>query len=121
MAPAGAYVWRQKPNLPEAEIPSSTEPHEVSIEINNEIEYLVKRLKEFNAVTLLYFDNEYLNVCYRHLPVIFQNEWDKYSTEEFKHEWIGSMEFMSTNAKAALKKRALVQSLKDMSEDLKSK
>ena len=51
--------------------PSSTEPHEIIIEIHNEIEYLVKMLRDFNAVTLLYFDNEYLNVCYKHLLAEF--------------------------------------------------
>ena len=48
--------------------PVSSESHEIIIEINNEIEYLVKRLTELGAISLLYFDNEYLNVCYKHLP-----------------------------------------------------
>ena len=64
--------------------PSSNQPHEIVIEINNEIEYLVKRLKDINAVTLLYFDNEYLNVCYKHLPSIYQHEWDKFLTMNMK-------------------------------------
>ena len=101
--------------------PSSSEAHEVIIEIHNEIEYMVKRLRDFDAVTLLYFDNEYLNVCYKHLPPLFQHEWDKFDTDGFDHSWIAFMDFMNTNAKAALKKRTLVESLKDMSEDPKVK
>jgi len=83
--------------------PSSTEPHEIIIEIHNEIEYLVKRLRDFNAVTLLYFDNEYLNVCYKHLPPITQHEWDMYDTDGFEHSWQAFMAFMASNSKAALK------------------
>ena len=101
--------------------PVSSEPHETIIEINNEIEYLVKRLKDFNAVTLLYFDNEYLNVCYKHLPPIFQHEWDKFDTDGYEHDWMAFMEFMSSNAKSALKKRTLVESLKELSDDSKVK
>ena len=101
--------------------PASTEAHEVIIELHNEIEYLVKRLKDFNAVNLLYFDNEYLNSCYKHLPAIFQHEWDKYETEEFEHDWIAFMEFMSVNAKAAMKKRARVESLKELVDHTKEK
>ena len=99
--------------------PSSTESHEIIIEIQNEIEYLVKRLKDVDAVNLLYFDIEYLNVCYKHLPPLFQHEWDKFDTDEFSNSWIGFMDFMNTNAKAALKKRTLMESLKDMGEDVK--
>ena len=101
--------------------PSSTESHEIIIEIQNEIEYLVKRLKDVDAVNLLYFDIEYLNVCYKHLPPLFQHEWDKFDTDEFSNSWIGFMDFMNTNAKAALKKRTLMESLKDMGEDVKIK
>ena len=101
--------------------PVSSESHEIIIEINNEVEYLVKRLKELGAISLLYFDNEYLNVCYKHLPSIIQHEWDKWDTDGFENEWIAFMDFMSSNSKSALKKRALVQSLKDLSEDSKPK
>ena len=73
------------------------------------------------AISLLYFDNEYLNVCYKHLPSIIQHEWDKLDTDDFENEWIAFMDFMSSNAKSALKKKALVQSLKDLSEDTKQK
>ena len=66
--------------------PSSKESHEIIIELNNEIEYLVNRLKDMEAVNLLYFDNEYLNVCYKHLPPIFQHEWDNYETDGYKYE-----------------------------------
>ena len=101
--------------------PTSSEPHEIVIEIHNEIEYLVKRLNYFNAVNLLYFDNEYLNACYKHLPGIFQHEWDKYDTEGFEYDWIAFMEFMTVNSKAAMKKRARMESLKDLSDDSKAK
>ena len=98
---------------------SSTEAHEIIIEINNEIEYLVKRLKDIDAVSLLYYDNEYLNVCYKHLPSLFQHQWDMFDTDEYLNSWQAFMEFMASNAKAALKKRTLVESLKDMNDDKK--
>ena len=70
----------------------------------------MKRLKDLDAVNLLYFDIEYLNVCYKHLPPLFQHEWDKFDTDEFSNSWIGFMDFMITNAKAAFKKRTLMKS-----------
>ena len=94
--------------------PKATEPHEVIIEINNEIEYLVKRLRDLGAQDLLYFDNEYLNNCYKHLPSPYQYDWDKFNSEEFTNPWIAFMSFMSEMSRSALKKRALVESLKDM-------
>ena len=101
--------------------PSSTEAHEVVIEIYNEIEYLVKRLRDFDAVSLLYYDNEYLNACYKHLPSLYQHEWDKYDSDEYEHTWLAFMVFMENNAKSALKKRTLMESLKDMGNDEKTK
>ena len=101
--------------------PSSSEAHEIIIEVNNEIEYLVKRLKDFEAVNLLYFDNEYLNSCYKHLPSIFQHEWDKFETDGYEHDWIAFMAFMAINSKAALKKRARVESLKELSDNSNQK
>ena len=98
--------------------PTSSEPHEIIIELHNEIEYLVKRLKDFKAENLLYFDNEYLNSCYKHLPPIFQHEWDKFDTDGYTHDWIAFMEFMSTNSKSAMKKRARVESLKELTDDV---
>ena len=61
---------------------------------------------------------KYLNVCYKHLPSLLQQEWDEFDTDGFDHSWIA---FMNTNAKAALKKRTLVESLKDMTDDTKVK
>ena len=60
-------------------------------------------------------------MCYKHLPPLFQHEWDKFDIDAFEHSWMGFMDFMNTNAKAALKKRTLVESLKDMNEDVKVK
>ena len=45
--------------------PQATEPHEVIIEMNNEIEYLSKRLQEVGAGDLLKFDTEFILYCYR--------------------------------------------------------
>ena len=41
--------------------PKSVEDHEVIIELSDEVDYLVKRLKELDAVSLLVVDNDYLN------------------------------------------------------------
>ena len=52
------------------------------------------------------------------IPSLLQQEWDEFDTDRFDHSWIA---FMNTNAKAALKKRTLVESLKDMTDDTKVK
>ena len=95
---------------------ASNEPHEIVIEIHNEIEYIVKRLKDIDADSVLQFDNEYLNSCYKQLPAIFQYEWDKFDTDKFDHSWAAFENFMQTNAASALKKRTLVESLKDLGD-----
>ena len=41
--------------------PTSTEPHEVVIEIQEEVDYLVKRLTKLEVEDLLTSDNDYLN------------------------------------------------------------
>ena len=100
-------------------MPVSKEDHEVMIELHNEIEYLVKRLAEFDAQNLLYYDNEYLNAAYKHLPSFARYEWDQFNTDEFDNRWKAFMFFMNAKAIAALKKRAVVESLKDMEGEVK--
>ena len=97
--------------------PVSTEPHEIVIEMQEEIDYLVKRLKALNALGLLDSDNDYLNCIYKNLPVHHQLDWDKFDTDDKEYkgsEWTAFQAFMSEIYQNALKKRTRVASLKDM-------
>ena len=89
------------------------------IELNDEVSYLVKRLGTLGATNLLHFDNDYLNAIYLLMPIHYQYKWDDFETDDFANPWMAFMAFMSETAKSALKKRALVESLKDMEKDKK--
>ena len=52
--------------------PKSTEPHEMIIELFEEVEYLVKRLGKLKVSKIQYTDTEYLNTVYRHLAQVHQ-------------------------------------------------
>ena len=51
------------------------------------------------------------------MPSQYQYDWDNFDTEEYTNAWIAFMDFMQEKAKFALKKRALVESLKDMDKE----
>ena len=74
----------------------------------------MKRLKELDAISLLYVDNDYLNGVYIHLPKYNQLAWDMYDTDTFDNEWQAFMVFMHEISTAALKKRTRMESLKEM-------
>ena len=101
--------------------PKAKEAHEVIIELNDEVSYLVKRLGTLGATKLLYFDNDYLNAIYMHMPSQYQYDWDNFDDEGFDNPWMAFMDFMCDKARFALRKRALVESLKDMDKDKEKK
>ena len=98
--------------------PKSTEPHEVMIELNEEVDYLVKRLVGLKAQDLLNTDNDYINAIYAHLPYEQQLAWDDYEVKEEETEWLAFSEFLNSKYKSALKKRTRVESLKEMKIDV---
>ena len=67
--------------------PISTEPHEIIIELNEEVDYLVKRLVKLEAQNLLVSDNDYLNAIYSKLPHDEQRAWDVFDFVDFIFEW----------------------------------
>ena len=97
--------------------PKSVEEHEIIIELSDEVDYLVKRLKELNAISLLQVDNDYLNAVYLHLPKYNQTAWDMYDTDSYDDEWQAFMVYMHEISTAALKKRTRVESLKEMEKN----
>ena len=102
-------------------VPKAKDSHEIMIELNDEVSYLVKRLETIGASDLLFFDNDYVNAIYLHMPSLYQHDWDNFDIKEFKNPWKAFMSFMSNKAEFALKKRALVESLKDMEKEKPSK
>ena len=101
--------------------PKSTEEHEVIIELSDEVDYLVKRLKELDACSLLIVDNDYLNAVYIHLPKYNQMAWDMVDTDTYDNEWQAFMVFMHEISTAALKKRTRMESLKEMEKSVPEK
>ena len=97
--------------------PTSIEPHEKIIEINEEVDYLVKRLVKLEAQDLLISDNDYLNAIYSKLPHDEQRAWDVFDQDEFDNEWQAFSEFLGNMYQAALRKRTRVESLKEMLGD----
>ena len=58
--------------------PKSKEPHEVVIEIADEVEYLVKRLRLLGATSVLSIDVDFLNSIYKNLTELHRQKWDNY-------------------------------------------
>ena len=98
--------------------PKCTEEHEIIIELSDEVDYLVKRLKELDACSLLVVDNDYLNAVYIHLPKYNQMAWDMFDTDTYDNEWQAFMVFMHEISAAALKKRTRIESLKEMEKSV---
>ena len=94
--------------------PKATEPHEVVIEMNTEIEYLNKRLQELGAGEHLKLDIEFILYCFRHLPPEYQNDWVRFEKREFDNRWEAFLAFMDKKSDCAFRKRALTESLKEM-------
>ena len=92
----------------------SSEPHEMIIEIHQEVDYLVKRLVKMKAQDLLKTDNDYLNAIYSKLPLSTQEKWDDYELKEDETEWKAFSIFLYEKYQAALRKRTRMESLKQM-------
>ena len=96
-------------------VPKSSESHEIIIEVFNQVEYIVKRMADLKAETLLQFDNDYWNCCYMVLPAYAQQQWDRFDKVSFDNKWDAFIAFMKIECEHALEKRALTESLKDLS------
>ena len=62
--------------------PKSSEPHEVIIELSEEVDYLVKRLTKLKAQGLLTSDIDYLNAIYTKMPTTTQELWDHFDVKK---------------------------------------
>ena len=94
--------------------PVSKEPHELVIEIHEEVDYLVKRLVKVELQELLKTDADYLSAIYSHLPENTQMLWDNFDLTGHKTQWEAFSVFLYAQYQSALRKRALVESLKEM-------
>ena len=94
--------------------PKSKEAHEIVIELNDEVEYLVKRLKLLGAISVLYIDVDFLNSIYKHLPETHRLKWDDYDQTSYDNEWIAFMSFLSDIYNKAITKRTRMESIKEM-------
>ena len=87
------------------------------IEMSDEVDYLVKRLRELKAQDILEIDMDYLNAVYVNLPEYEQVAWDKVDLDDYDSEWEVFMVFMSEITTAALKKCTRVESLREMKKE----
>ena len=105
-------------NKMKALTPKSSEPHEIVIEINEEVDYLVKRLSKLGVSELLKTDNDYLNAIYSKLPAEEQRSWDIFpNINSYVNEWQAFSTFLNEAYLNALRKRTRVESLKDMKDE----
>ena len=98
--------------------PTRNEPHEIVIELYEEVDYLVKRLEKLKVSNVLNTDSEYLNAVYRHLPQTHQLLWDDWETDDYENEWEAFIGFLNEKYESALKKRTRMESLKEMKTDV---
>ena len=94
--------------------PKSSEAHEIVIEIADEVEYLVKRLRLLGATDVLTIDNDFLNSIYKHLPEHHRQKWDDFDSSEYPSEWSAFMEFCHDIYAKAITKRTRMESIKEM-------
>ena len=84
--------------------PRTKEPHEIVIELADEVEYLVKRLRLLDAIQVLSIDNDFINSIYKHLPESYRLKWDDFDFSGFPHEWAGFIHFATTSILKPFKK-----------------
>ena len=94
--------------------PKSKEPHEVVIEIADEVEYLVKRLRLLGATSVLSIDVDFLNSIYKNLPEFHRQKWDDYDQSGYPNEWAAFMAFSHEIYEKAISKRTRMESIKEM-------
>ena len=99
--------------------PKSTEAHEIVIEVADEVEYLVKRLRLLGATDVLTIDNDFLNSIYKHLPEFHRQKWDDFDYSEYPSEWSAFMEFCNDIYTKAISKRTRMESIKEMDKNSK--
>ena len=98
----------------------SKESHEIVIEVQEEVDYLVKRLVNLKAQDILNSDNDFLNTIYSKLPFFYQDRWDFYwinNDDKQKSEWQLFSEFLNEIYQTALMKRSRAESIKDLQTD----
>ena len=93
------------------------EPHEVIIEIKDEVEYLVKRLTELKSVDLLHRERDYLTCLYMLLPQVYKDKWDYMDKEGFSNHWEAFISMMDSCYAKALDKRVMQESIKSITGD----
>ena len=94
--------------------PKSKEPHEIVIELADEVEYLIKRLRLLEATDVLSIDNDFLNSVYKHLPEFHKQKWDDFDLDGYPNEWAAFMAFCHDIYKKAIQKRTRVESIREM-------
>ena len=96
--------------------PKSAEAHEIVIELADEVEYLVKRLRLLGATEVLTIDNDFLNSVYKHLPEFHRQKWDDFDITDYPNEWAAFMDFSHDIYTKAIAKRTRMESIKEMDE-----
>ena len=94
--------------------PKSKEPHEIVIELADEVEYLIKRLRMLEATAVLSIDNDFLNSVYKHLPEFHKLKWDDFDQEGYPNEWAAFMAFCHDIYNKAIQKRTRMESIREM-------
>ena len=94
--------------------PKSIEAHEIVIELSDEVEYLVKRLRLLGATEVLTIDNDFLNSIYKHLPEFHRQKWDDFDISDYPSEWSAFMDFCHDIYTKAIAKRTRMESIKEM-------
>ena len=56
------------------------------IELADEVEYLIKRLRMLEATAILSIDNDFLNSVYKHLPEFQKQKWDDFNQDGYPNE-----------------------------------
>ena len=98
--------------------PVSKMPHEVIIELHEEVDYLVKRLVSLEIKDLLETDADYITAIYSHFPECYQLLWDEFEVEDYDSEWQAFQVFLEEKYETALKKRTRMESMKEMKNDI---
>ena len=100
--------------------PKSREPHEIVIELADEVEYLVKRLRLLGATTVLTIDVDFLNSIYKNLPEFHRQKWDDYDQSGYPSEWAAFMSFCNDIYEKAISKRTRMESIREMEKSSKN-
>ena len=92
--------------------PASKEPHEIIIELHEEVEYLIKRLLKLGVKDLLNTDSDYLNAIYSHLPEPHKLLWDDWDISDYDDEWQAFSVFLEEKYESELRNLEIKKNLK---------